>query len=177
MDEAALIRRAKAGDRDAFGALAARWQDSVYRVVRGVLGDPAESEDVTQEAFLRAFEAIGRFRGESGFFTWLYRIAVNAALRARERKRPTVAEVPEPEAPAAEPHEEDGPTLATLERLLRQLPGDYRAIVVLRDIEALSYADIAETLELPMGTVMSRLFRARAELRALWRKTKGARTR
>jgi RNA polymerase sigma-70 factor (ECF subfamily) len=170
----ALVRRARAGDREAFGLLAARHQDAVYRVVRGIVGDPSEAEDVAQEVFLKAFGALGRFRGDSGFFTWLYRIAVNEALRAaRRRRHPASLDEGLPvEAPPVPQPDEDGPSLALLERLLRKLPEEFRAIVVLRDIEGLPYREVAETLEIPMGTVMSRLFRARRELRDLWKASK-----
>ncbi len=173
VQDEALIRRAKAGDREAFGRLMERFQAPVYRVVRGILSDAADAEDVAQEAFLRAFESLKKFRGESGFFTWLYRIAVNEALRARKRRNFAPLEaVPEAESPRPELPDEDGPSLAALERLLGRLSDEFRSIVVLRDIEGLSYQDIAETLEIPMGTVESRLFRARRELRELWKKSK-----
>ena len=169
----ALVRRAKAGDREAFGRLVDRFQAPVYRVVRGILSDASDAEDVAQEAFLRAYESLAKFRGESGFFTWLYRIAVNEALRARKRRSfAPIDAVPEAEAPRPEVPDEDGPTPAALERLLGQLSDEFRAIVVLRDLEGLSYQEIAETLEIPMGTVESRLFRARRELRELWKKSK-----
>jgi RNA polymerase sigma-70 factor (ECF subfamily) len=169
----ALVRRAKAGDREAFGGLVDRFQAPVYRVVRGILSDPADAEDVAQEAFLRAYESLPKFRGESGFFTWLYRIAVNEALRARKRRSfARIEAVPEAEAPRPETPDEDGPSPAALERLLGKLSDEFRAIVVLRDLEGLSYQEIAETLEIPMGTVESRLFRARRDLRELWRKSK-----
>jgi RNA polymerase sigma-70 factor (ECF subfamily) len=171
-----LVRRSRAGDREAFGQLVSRHQSAVYRVVRGILGDPAESEDVAQEVFLKAYANLARFRGDSSLFTWLYRIAVNEALRARKRRPlPTLEALPETEVPPSEPDAEgDAPTLATLQRMLAKLPDDYRAIVTLRDLEGLSYQEIAETLEIPIGTVESRLFRARQDLRALWRKTKEA---
>ncbi len=177
MDDQALIRRSKRGDREAFGLLIQRYQVAVYRVVRGVLADPAESEDVAQEVFLKGFANLARFRGESGFFTWLYRIAVNEALRARKRRsfsKVGTEALPEVEAPRPDEPPEEVPTLAQLERLLGKLSDEHRAIVVLRDIEGLAYQDIAEALEVPMGTVESRLFRARQELRALWRKSKEA---
>ena len=173
VQDEALIRRAKAGDREAFGRLMERFQAPVYRVVRGILSEASEAEDVAQEAFLRAFESLKKFRGESGFFTWLYRIAVNEALRARKRRNfAPIEAVPEVEAPRPEVPDEDGPSLAALERLLGRLSDEFRSIVVLRDVEGLSYQDIAETLEIPMGTVESRLFRARRELRELWKKSK-----
>ena len=175
VQEPELIRRSKSGNREAFGQLVSRYQVPVYRVVRGILGSPSESEDVAQEVFLKAYANLAKFRGESGFFTWLYRIAVNEALRSRKRRAFANADaLPEVEAPPQAPVEEDAPTLATLEKLLRKLSDEFRSIVVLRDIEGLSYADIAETLEIPIGTVESRLFRARQELRALWRKSKEA---
>jgi RNA polymerase sigma-70 factor (ECF subfamily) len=173
--EPELIRRSKGGSREAFGQLVGRYQAPVYRVVRGILGSPSESEDVAQEVFLKAYANLAKFRGESGFFTWLYRIAVNEALRARKRRTFANADaLPEVEAPPPAPPEEDAPTLATLEKLLRKLSDEFRSIVVLRDIEGLSYTEIAETLEIPIGTVESRLFRARQELRTLWRKSKEA---
>ena len=175
VQEPELIRRSKGGSREAFGQLVSRYHVPVYRVVRGILGSPSESEDVAQEVFLKAYANLAKFRGESGFFTWLYRIAVNEALRARKRRTFANADaLPEVEAPPPAPTEEDAPTLATLEKLLRKLSDEFRSIVVLRDIEGLSYSDIAETLEIPIGTVESRLFRARQELRVLWRKSKEA---
>jgi RNA polymerase sigma-70 factor (ECF subfamily) len=175
VQEPELIRRSKGGSREAFGQLVSRYQLPVYRVIRGILGSPSESEDVAQEVFLKAYANLAKFRGESGFFTWLYRIAVNEALRARKRRAFANADVlPEVEAPPAAPPEEDAPTLATLEKLLRKLSDEFRSIVVLRDIEGLSYSEIAEALEIPLGTVESRLFRARQELRTLWRKSKEA---
>lgn len=168
-----LVRRSKGGDREAFSILVTRYQAPVFRVVRGILTDPAESDDVAQEVFLKAYANLAKFRGDAGFFTWLYRIAVNEALRARKR-RPLVTsdELPEAEAPP-EPDEE-GPSLRTLQRLLGKLTDDFRSVVVLRDIEGLTYQEIAETLEIPIGTVESRLFRARQELREMWRKMKEA---
>ena len=175
VQEPELIRRSKGGSREAFGQLVSRYQVPVYRVIRGILGSPSESEDIAQEVFLKAYANLAKFRGESGFFTWLYRIAVNEALRARKRRSFANADaLPEVEAPAPAPPEEDAPTLATLEKLLKKLSDEFRSIVVLRDIEGLSYTEIAETLELPIGTVESRLFRARQELRALWRQSKEA---
>jgi RNA polymerase sigma-70 factor (ECF subfamily) len=175
VQEPELIRRSKGGSREAFGQLVSRYQIPVYRVVRGILGSPSESEDVAQEVFLKAYANLAKFRGESGFFTWLYRIAVNEALRARKRRAFANADaLPEVEAPPPAPSEEDAPTLATLEKLLRKLSDEFRSIVVLRDVEGLSYSEIAETLEIPIGTVESRLFRARQELRVLWRKSKEA---
>jgi RNA polymerase sigma-70 factor (ECF subfamily) len=171
MDEATLLRLSRRGDRTAFGELVARHQASVYRVVRGILRDPSESEDVTQEAFVKAWGSLGRFRGESGFFTWIYRIAVNESLMAARRRRPRpMPQVPEVEAPRES--EAEGPSIGALEAMLQRLPDDQRAILVLRDLEGLTYQQIAETLEIPIGTVESRIFRARSELREMWRRAK-----
>jgi len=174
VDDAALVRRSKRGDRHAFGLLVSRYQAPVYRVVRGILADAAESEDVAQEVFLKAFANLRNFRGDSGFFTWLYRIGVNEALRARKRRpaAPPVESLPEVEAPRPEEPAEEGPSPAALQRLLGKLSDEFRAIVVLRDLEGMSYQEIAETLEIPLGTVESRLFRARRDLRELWRTMK-----
>ncbi len=173
--EDGLIRRSKGGDRQSFGLLVTRYQAPVCRIVRGILTDPAESEDVAQEVFLKAYVNLARFRGDSSFFTWLYRIAVNEALRVRKRRPPPLATgvLPEMPAPARE-SDDEGPSLSTLQRLLGRLSDEYRSIVTLRDLEGMSYRDIAETLDIPIGTVESRLFRARQELRALWRKSKEA---
>lgn len=173
MNDVWLIRRSKRGDREAFGVLIDKYRAPVYRLVRGILADPTESEDVTQEIFLKAFANLAKFRGESGFFTWLYRIAVNESLRTRKRRRlVTTDALPEAEAPPLEEPAEKGPNLATLQRMLGKLPGEFRTIVVLRDLEGLSYKAIADTLEVPIGTVESRLFRARRELREMWRTMK-----
>lgn len=173
MDEAALISAACGGDREAFGQLVIRHQTGVYRVVRGILGDASESEDVTQEVFLKAHANLRRFRGDASFFTWLYRITVNEALRRRCRRPVTISKVPDAEAPT-EGVEPEGPSLANLEALLKQLPEEQRAILVLRDLEGLSYEEVAEALEIPIGTVESRIFRARQELRMAWRAFKRA---
>ncbi len=174
MEEAEQVRLARSGDREAFGRLVERYKGPVYRIVRGILGDAQESEDVAQEAFLKAYSNLGRFRGGSQFFTWLYRIAVNAALNAvRDRDPVAVLELREVEAPRPEP-EEDRPSVVQLERMLKKLEEPFRTVMVLREIERLSYQEICRTLEIPLGTVESRLFRGRQELRALWRKLKEA---
>lgn len=175
MEEDALIRRSKCGDHAAFGELVAAYQLPVFRVVRGVLGDPEESEDVSQEVFLKAFRNLERFRGDSTFFTWLYRIALNESIRVlRRRPTPRAGPLSQVEAPQPDADATELPSLALLERLLRLLPQDQRTIVVLRDIERLSYREVAEALEIPLGTVESRLFRARQELRNLWKRSREA---
>ena len=175
VDEKTLLKRARRGDREAFGQLVVRHQAAVFRIVRGILARRVDCEDVTQEVFLRAYANLGRFREESGLFTWLYRIAVNEALRARRRRKLVIVEtLPEREAPRSD-RETAGPSPAALQQLLGRLPDDYRAIVVLRDLEGMTYREISDTLRIPMGTVESRLFRARQELRTMWKSQKEAR--
>jgi RNA polymerase sigma-70 factor (ECF subfamily) len=174
-DDHRLIAECLKGDASAFGALVRRHQDRLYHTVFRLVGSAEDAQDVVQEAFLSAYQSLDGFKGDALFFTWLYRIAVNEALRGRKRRTFANADaLPEVEAPPPVPPEEDVPTLATLEKLLRKLSDEFRSIVVLRDIEGLAYTEIAETLEIPIGTVESRLFRARQELRALWRQSKEA---
>jgi RNA polymerase sigma-70 factor (ECF subfamily) len=171
-DDQRLIADCLKGDTAAFGELVRRYQERLYNSVYRLLDNAEDAQDVVQEAFLNAYQSLESFKGDSLFFTWLYRIAVNEALRARKRRSFANADsLPEVEAPVPAASDEDAPTLATLEKLLRKLSDEFRSIVVLRDIEGLSYTDIAETLEIPLGTVESRLFRARQELRTLWRKS------
>jgi RNA polymerase sigma-70 factor, ECF subfamily len=167
-----LVRQAQGGKIPAFEALVERHRDVVFRVASRIVG-PAEAEDVTQDAFLRAFHRLGQFRGDSSFRSWMLRIAHNTALNALARRRRTV------ELPSAEEDDdalvrEAGRTPAEQlelterrERLARKL-GEvrpmHRAVLVLRDLEGLSYEEIAEVTEAPLGSVKGRLFRARREL-------------
>jgi len=179
-DELQCIERARAGDAKAFGLLVERYQDRVFNVCVRILADRAAAEDLTQEAFVKAFTSITGFDGRAAFFTWLYRIAVNLCLSARRRPtRPTVSldaesdgryaatgaarlagDGPSPDVQAAR-REEHGLVLAAL----AELDEEHRAVVVLRDIESLDYGEIAEILQVPTGTVKSRLHRARMALR------------
>jgi RNA polymerase sigma-70 factor, ECF subfamily len=166
-----LVRQARAGNVSAFEALVERHRDVVFRVASRILG-PADAEDVTQDAFLRAFHRLGQFRGDSSFRSWVLRITHNVALNALERRRPTVA-LPSREDEEALVDETERTPAEELEiterreRLARKLDEVrpvYRALLVLRDLEGLSYEEIAEVTEAPLGSVKGRLFRARREL-------------
>ena len=169
-----LVAKARAGDLDAFEALVTRHQHRLVNFVRLMTSsapDRDAAEDVAQEAFLRAFRALGQFRGQSTFRTWLYQIATNVA-RTHSAKRRDRKETQEPEAP----YERDRPSEENVERrviahdqlrrALSELPDDWREAVVLRDIEGLEYKEIAELLKIPIGTVESRIFRGRQRLKA-----------
>jgi len=169
-----LVERAQAGNRDAFEDLVRRHADRLYAVVLRFTADPAEAEEVTQEAFLRAWRSIGRFEGRSQFFTWLYRIGINEAKRRAER-RPAAGKVvsleDEPAEEAADLNEspqarsEQGELRDRLEQAIRSLPLDYRAPLVLRDVEGLSTAEAAAIMELGEAAFKSRLHRARLAVR------------
>ena len=169
-----LVARARSGDLDAFGTLVNRHQHRLVSFVRLMMSsapDRDAAEDVAQEAFLRAYRALGQFRGQSTFRTWLYQIATNVA-RTHSAKRRDRKETQEPETS----YERDRPSEENIERrviahdqlrrALRELPDDWREALVLRDIEGLEYKEIADLLEIPMGTVESRIFRGRQRLKA-----------
>jgi RNA polymerase sigma-70 factor (ECF subfamily) len=162
-DEAEWIQRARAGDREAFARLVEAHREVAYRTAFWILRDADDAMDVTQEAFLRAYRSLNRFAERSSFRTWLRRIATNAALDRRQR-RLREPELPEDLEPAAR-----GPSASEPRALVREaidaLPPASRAAVVLRDVHGLSYAEIAETLKIPKGTVMSRIHKGRQILR------------
>lgn len=153
-DDLDLVRRAQAGEREAFETLVSRHADQLYAVVLRFCGDPHEAEEVTQEAFLRAWRSLGRFEGRSQFFTWIYRIGVNEAKRRIERRTPhgamtsledsgiEIADWRESPAPRAEQRDLE----QALERAIEALPPDYRLPLILRDIEGLSTSDAAEVM-------------------------------
>jgi RNA polymerase sigma-70 factor (ECF subfamily) len=180
INEHRLVARAQAGDRPAFEELVRIHADRLYAVVLRLCVGPHEAEEVTQEAFLRAWRSIGHFDGRSQLFTWLYRIGVNEARRRAQRSWRAPRTVSLEEAPAEppdlsaapEPLAEHRATSAMLTRALRCLPLDYRAPLVLRDIEGLSTAQAAEILGVSEAALKSRLHRARAIVRdalADWR--------
>ncbi len=169
-----LVQRAQRGDLRAFDLLVLKYQGRIAALVSRYIADPGEVEDVTQEAFIKAYRALEKFRGDSAFYTWLYRIAANAAKNhlVAKGRRPgadatiedaeafessgALAEAGTPEALAM------GEELArVLEDALQALPEELRAALTLREFEGLSYDDIAAVLECPVGTVRSRIFRAR----------------
>ncbi len=172
--EANLVHSARAGDRHAFEELVRRHADRLYAVVLRFVADPDEAEEVTQEAFLRAWRGIGRFQGRSQFFTWLYRIGINEAKRRAERRPPagvvsSIEDSPIEDAPdwreAPEFRAEQADVRAVLEHAIRSLPLGYRASLVLRDVEGLSTREAAEAMGLGEAAFKSRLHRARLAVR------------
>jgi RNA polymerase sigma-70 factor (ECF subfamily) len=174
----ALVDRARAGDLDAFGELVRKYQHRLVNYASALLSNVADAEDVTQEAFLRAYRGLARFRGASSFKTWLYQIVTNAARTHLAHRRAGVEVSGEGQAAGSEdalPGLDDLPGPEDLEsavvrrdridRALAGLPPDLRETVVLRDVEGLDYREIAAALDIPMGTVESRIFRARQRLR------------
>ena len=169
-----LVHRAQKGDSRAFDLLVLKYQSRIATLVSRFVSNPAEVEDVTQEAFIKAFRALPKFRGESAFYTWLYRIASNAAknhLVAKGRRPSSDADIDDAEyfegADALRDAENPenqlfGDELAQVVRgALEGLPDDLRTALTLREFEGLSYEDIAEVMDCPVGTVRSRIFRAR----------------
>lgn len=171
-----LVERVQAGDKQAFDLLVAKYQRRLMRLLSRIVHDPAEAEDVVQETFIKAYRALRRFRGDSAFYTWLYRIGVNTAknfLVLQARRTPTSTET---DAEGAEGFE-DGEQLRdintpesvlaskqivqTVNAAMDALPVDLRTAIALREIEGLSYEEISEIMACPIGTVRSRIFRAR----------------
>ncbi len=173
-EEQALVERAKSGDRRAFEALVRHNAERLYAVVLRFSATETDAEEATQEAFIRAWRSIDRFRGDSRLFTWLYPIGVNEAKRILERRPHPSAVVSVEErsidhitddAPEPEPRAEQGELRDVLEHAIRRLPEKYRSAVVLRDVEGLSTAEAAELLGLREAAFKSRLHRGRMALR------------
>jgi RNA polymerase sigma-70 factor (ECF subfamily) len=171
-----LVERVQRGDKQAFGLLVSKYQRKLQRLLSRLIRDPAEVEDVAQEAFIKAYRALGSFRGDSAFYTWLYRIGINTAknyLASQGRRAPTSTSVDSEEAEGFDDADELR-DINTPERLLmtRQigqtvdeamagLPEELRMAIALRELEGLSYDEIANIMDCPIGTVRSRIFRAR----------------
>jgi RNA polymerase sigma-70 factor, ECF subfamily len=171
-----LVERAQRGDKRAFELLVEKYQRKLARLLSRLIRDPGEVEDVTQEAFIKAYRALPSFRGDSAFYTWLYRIGINTAknyLVAMGRRAPTSTEM---EAEEAEGHE-SGELLRdintpesllltkeignTVNAAIEALPEELRSAIQLRELEGMSYEEIAKLMDCPIGTVRSRIFRAR----------------
>ncbi len=171
-----LVERAQRGDKSAFELLVVKYQRKLVRLLSRFIRDPTEVEDVAQEAFIKAYRALPSFRGDSAFYTWLYRIGINTAknyLVAMGRRAPTVSET---ESADSEGSEESGQVpdyntpenelmsrqiAETVNRAVEDLPEELRTAITLRELEGLSYEDIAAIMNCPIGTVRSRIFRAR----------------
>ena len=171
-----LVQRAQRGEAGAFDALVRRYQHKVVKLVMRYVRNPTEAEDIAQDAFIKAYRALPRFRGDSAFYTWLYRIAINTAknsLAARSRN-PVHLDADggdDDDRPGLEERMIDAATpealalteeiRATVTAAIDQLPDDLRTAIMLRELEGLSYEEIAKTMDCPVGTVRSRIFRAR----------------
>lgn len=176
-----LVERAQKGEKRAFELLFAKYQRKLARLLSRFIRDAAEVEDVTQEAFIKAYRALPSFRGDSAFYTWLYRIGINTAknyLVAQGRRAPTSTEFDADEAESFEDGEQlrDNTTPEsvfvskqigeTVNAAIEALPEELKTAIVLREIEGLSYEEIASIMECPIGTVRSRIFRAREAVAA-----------
>jgi len=171
-----LVERVQRGDKAAFNLLVVKYQRKIFRLLSRLIRDQAEIEDVAQEAFIKAYRALANFRGDSAFYTWLYRIAINTAknyLVSQGRRAPTStpSDIEDAETFDDSDHLRDLNTpdsmLVTkqvgeaVNRAIDRLPEDLRTAIVLRELEGLSYEEIAESMQCPIGTVRSRIFRAR----------------
>ena len=175
-DDHALVLRTKRGDRSAFEILVGRYQDRAYNVAYQILRHHEDALDVAQEAFARAYVSIARFRGTAGFYTWLYRILVNLAIdwaRAKGRENPISLDDPKRDMAASGMAADPVASLETKElreqivRAVACLPPDQRACLTLREIDGLSYQEIARMMNCSIGTVMSRLHAARRKLQQI----------
>lgn len=171
-----LVERAQRGDKHAFELLVSKYQRKLARLLSRFIRDATEVEDVTQEAFIKAYRALPTFRGDSAFYTWLYRIGINTAknyLVAMGRRAPTTTDIDSEEAEGFEDGDQlrdlntpenqmmSRQVVETVNQTLEALPEELRTAITLREIEGLSYEDIASIMNCPIGTVRSRIFRAR----------------
>jgi RNA polymerase sigma-70 factor (ECF subfamily) len=171
-----LVERVQQGDKQAFGLLVTKYQRKLSRLLSRMIRDPAEVEDVVQEAFIKAYRALSSFRGESAFYTWLYRIGINTAknyLVSLGRRASSRSDIQSEDAEGFEDAEQlrdiDTPerlmmsrqVVEAVDEAMDHLPEELRMAIVLREIEGLSYEEIAATMGCPIGTVRSRIFRAR----------------
>lgn len=184
--EQALLAKARRGDQRALGELLVAYQDRLYSVCLRMVSHPDDAAEVCQDVLLKVVQGIGKFRGESGLATWMTRIAMNQSIShlRKRRLRRTVSldqasqtdrdddqasalrhQLADSSEPGPDQRVQDSEMLDRLQRAMANLDDDFRAVLVLRDIEQLDYAQISQTLDIPVGTVKSRLFRARLALR------------
>jgi len=174
--DAALVARVQRGDKRAFDLLVLKYQRKIMRLLSRMIREPAEIEDVTQEAFIKAYRALPQFRGDSAFYTWLYRIAINTARnwQAANNRRPVTSSIIEMADGETFDEIDNLTDISTPESVLasrqiaetvtaamQTLPEELRTAILLREIEGMSYEDIAQSMGCPIGTVRSRIFRAR----------------
>ncbi|MGH8107965.1 MAG: RNA polymerase sigma factor RpoE [Arenimonas sp.] len=170
-----LVKRVQSGDKTAFDLLVRKYQHRIGAVIGRFVHDYAESQDIAQETFIRAYRALNNFRGDAQFYTWLYRIAVNTAKNhlVSMKRRPPTSDVDADDAEhfdgAYRMHDSDTPEhellreeiARTVSEVVAELPEELRQAITLREMEGLSYEEISETMDCPIGTVRSRIFRAR----------------
>lgn len=176
-----LVEKARQGDKRAFGLLVEKYQRRLYRLLSRMVRDPEEVEDIAQETFIKAYRALPNFRGDAAFYTWLYRIGVNTAknyLATRKKAMPTISDQAlddddEPDerlvaqdiaTPESELHSKQ--IAIAVNQAVEALPEELRSAITLREMEGLSYEEIAELMDCPIGTVRSRIFRAREAIAA-----------
>jgi RNA polymerase sigma-70 factor (ECF subfamily) len=182
-DDHRLIAECLKGRTAAFGELVRRYQDRLYNTVFRLVGSAEDAQDVVQEAFLHAYQSLDGFKGDSRFFTWLYRIAVNSAISLKRKRRVAVGinTGREGQGGAIEPLDtsafsrpgqslEKADEERRIQTALNRLSPEHRAVLILKDMEDQKYEDMAEILQVPIGTIRSRLHRARLELRELLEK-------
>jgi RNA polymerase sigma-70 factor (ECF subfamily) len=174
-DDQRLVKRVQRGDKIAFDLLVLKYQHKIVKLVMRYVRDPSEALDVSQEAFIKAYRALPKFRGDSAFYTWLYRIAVNTAKNyiVAQNRRPIEYDLDIQESDGFELNvklrNEDSPEKIAQRDELREavqsaidsLPDELRVAILLREIDGLSYEEIAQSMDCPVGTVRSRIFRAR----------------
>ena len=171
MEDHQLVERSRAGDMTAFEELVRRHQGRAYAIAYRLVGNREDAQEVAQEAFARAYFRLTEFRGTAQFRTWLYRILVNLATDLYRRRKPEIREEEAALYPISS-GENPGESLDRqelrqgIEKAIKALPPDLRTVIVLREVEGLSYAEIARVIRRPVGTVMSRLFHARRRLQA-----------
>ncbi|NBD96345.1 MAG: RNA polymerase sigma factor RpoE [Gammaproteobacteria bacterium] len=175
-----LVERVQSGDKAAFDLLVGKYQHKIVSLISRYVTDHAEAMDVAQEAFIKAYRAIGRFRGDSAFYTWLYRIAINTAKNhlVAQSRRPPQSDVDAQDAEQFQVDsrlkEQDSPEHdvlraeieKTIHDAIADLPDDLRVAITLRELDGMSYEDIAKSMDCPIGTVRSRIFRAREAIDA-----------